>query len=64
MRGFPIDAQFGTPGGLVRTLDALVHLRTGESTQVEAVLGFLDSYSPDARQAMSRRGTRGRVSTG
>lgn len=32
--------------------------------QVEAVAGFLDSYSPDARQALSRRGARGRVPPG
>ncbi|MEU7946726.1 hypothetical protein AB0C50_18785 [Micromonospora taraxaci] len=64
------------PGGLVRTVNASVYLKTGESAvechgagptlrqvddvlaQVEIVAGFLDSYPPDARQALSRRDTR------
>ncbi|MGW3892316.1 hypothetical protein ACWD69_26840 [Micromonospora chokoriensis] len=74
----PIDAQFGTPGSLVRTLHASVYLKTGGGAvechgsgltlrqvddvfaQVEAV----DSYSPDARQSVSRHGTRERVPPG
>lgn len=57
------------PGGFVRTLDASVYLKTGESAlechgtgltlrQVDDILAqvarFLDSYAPDARRPLSR----------
>ncbi|MEU8218377.1 hypothetical protein AB0C47_21760 [Micromonospora taraxaci] len=64
------------PGGLVRTSNASVSLKTGENAvechrsgltlrqvddplaQVTIVAGFLDSYLPDARRALSQRDTR------